>query len=69
MNQDVTASMKEFLKSRNLKRVDVLYDPVGGNLAKETRKLLNWVLRFLSLDSPLVKSLSSQLISFLLRIG
>ncbi|MBA0667055.1 hypothetical protein Goklo_000180, partial [Gossypium klotzschianum] len=42
MNQDVTASIKEFLKSRNLKGVDVLYDPVGGNLAKETRKLLNW---------------------------
>ncbi|MBA0874532.1 hypothetical protein Goshw_018093 [Gossypium schwendimanii] len=59
MNQDVTASIKEFLKSRNLKGVDVLYDPVGGNLAKETRKLLNWgaqilVIGFASGEIPVI---------------
>ncbi|MBA0727108.1 hypothetical protein Golax_000129, partial [Gossypium laxum] len=58
-NQDVTASIKDFLKSRNLKGVDVLYDPVGGNLAKETRKLLNWgaqilVIGFASGEIPVV---------------
>ncbi|TYG35786.1 hypothetical protein ES288_D13G011100v1 [Gossypium darwinii] len=59
MNQYVTASIKEFLKSRNLKGVDVLYDPVGGNLAKETRKLLNWgaqilVIGFASGEIPVI---------------
>lgn len=59
MNQDVTTSIKEFLKSRNLKGVDVLYDPVGGNLAKETRKLLNWgaqilVIGFASSEIPFI---------------
>ncbi|MBA0782361.1 hypothetical protein Gotri_000254, partial [Gossypium trilobum] len=59
MNQDVTASIKEFLKSRNLKGVDVLYDPVGGNLAKETRKLLNsgaqiLVIGFASGEIPVI---------------
>ncbi|MBA0698447.1 hypothetical protein Goari_000159, partial [Gossypium aridum] len=58
-NQDVTASIKDFLKSRNLKGVDVLYDPVGGNLAKETRKLLNWgaqilVIGFASCEIPVI---------------
>ncbi|MBA0572842.1 hypothetical protein Golob_000150 [Gossypium lobatum] len=58
-NQDVTASIKESLKSRNLKGVDVLYDPVGGNLAKETRKLLNWgaqilVIGFASGEIPVI---------------
>ncbi|KAH1030418.1 hypothetical protein J1N35_042592 [Gossypium stocksii] len=53
MNQD------EFLESRNLKGVDVLYDPVGGNLAKETRKLLNWgaqiiVIGFASGEIPVI---------------
>ncbi|XP_017619709.1 uncharacterized protein LOC108464119 isoform X1 [Gossypium arboreum] len=61
MNQDVTVSIKEFLKSRNLKGVDVLYDPVGGNLAKETRKLLNWgaqilVIGFIPANIILVKN-------------
>ncbi|TYG35785.1 hypothetical protein ES288_D13G011000v1 [Gossypium darwinii] len=59
MNQNVTASVKEFLKSRNLKGVDVLYDPVGGNLAKETMKLLNWgaqilVIGFASGEIPII---------------
>ncbi|MBA0753196.1 hypothetical protein Gogos_021526, partial [Gossypium gossypioides] len=59
MNQNVTASVKEFLKSRNLKGVDVLYDPVSGNLAKETMKLLNWgaqilVIGFASGEIPII---------------
>lgn len=59
MNQNVTASVKEFLKSRNLKGVDVLYDPVGGNLAKETMKLLHWgaqvlVIGFASGEIPII---------------
>ncbi|XVE90940.1 hypothetical protein DITRI_Ditri20bG0115800 [Diplodiscus trichospermus] len=40
-NHNITASVKEFLNSRNLKGVDILYDPVGSKLAKETMKLLN----------------------------
>ena len=39
---NVTASIKEFLKSRKLKGVDILYDPVGGTLSKESLRLLNW---------------------------
>lgn len=31
---NVIESVKGFLKSRKLKGVDVLYDPVGGNLQK-----------------------------------
>ncbi|EOY20220.1 GroES-like zinc-binding alcohol dehydrogenase family protein isoform 2 [Theobroma cacao] len=58
-NQHVTASVKEFLKSRNLKGVDVLYDPVGGKLTKETMKLLNWgaqilVIGFASGEIPVI---------------
>ncbi|XP_021296919.1 quinone oxidoreductase-like protein 2 homolog [Herrania umbratica] len=58
-NQNVTASVKEFLKSRNLKGVDVLYDPVGGKLTKETMKLLNWgaqilVIGFASGEIPVI---------------
>ncbi|XVF24283.1 hypothetical protein REPUB_Repub13aG0114200 [Reevesia pubescens] len=58
-NQNVTASVKEFLKSRNLKGVDVLYDPVGGKLTKETLKLLNWgaqilVIGFASGEIPVI---------------
>lgn len=58
-NQNVTASVKEFLKSRNLKGVDVLYDPVGGKLAKEAMKFLNWgaqilVIGFASGEIPVI---------------
>ncbi|XVF81911.1 hypothetical protein PTKIN_Ptkin16aG0000500 [Pterospermum kingtungense] len=58
-NQNVTASVKEFLKSRNLKGVDVLYDPVGGKLTKESMKLLNWgaqilVIGFASGEIPVI---------------
>ncbi|OMO89948.1 Alcohol dehydrogenase superfamily, zinc-type [Corchorus olitorius] len=57
--QNVTASVKEFLKSRKLKGVDVLYDPVGGKLTKETMKLLNWgaqilVIGFASGEIPVI---------------
>ncbi|THG17394.1 hypothetical protein TEA_011899 [Camellia sinensis var. sinensis] len=56
---NVTESVKGFLKSRKLKGVDVLYDPVGGKLAKETMKLLNWgaqilVIGFASGDIPVI---------------
>ncbi|GAB4827727.1 hypothetical protein Ancab_034613 [Ancistrocladus abbreviatus] len=40
--ENATQSIKEFLKVRKLKGVDVLYDPVGGKLTKEAMKLLNW---------------------------
>ncbi|KAF5959755.1 hypothetical protein HYC85_000964 [Camellia sinensis] len=56
---NVTESVKGFLKSRKLKGVDVLYDPVGGKLTKETMKLLNWgaqilVIGFASGDIPVI---------------
>ncbi len=35
-------SVQAFLKSKNLKGVDVLYDPVGGKLFKDSMKLLKW---------------------------
>ncbi|CAN1151463.1 Quinone oxidoreductase-like protein 2 homolog [Linum perenne] len=57
--ESVTESVKSFLKSRKLKGVDVLYDPVGGKLAKESLKLLNWgaqilVIGFASGEIPLI---------------
>lgn len=58
-NQNLTASVKGFLKSRELKGVDVLYDPVGGKLTKESMKLLNWgaqilVIGFASGEIPVI---------------
>ncbi|KAG4201402.1 hypothetical protein ERO13_A05G276800v2 [Gossypium hirsutum] len=58
-NQNLTASVKGFLKSRKLKGVDVLYDPVGGKLTKESMKLLNWgaqilVIGFASGEIPVI---------------
>ncbi|KAK1415416.1 hypothetical protein QVD17_31197 [Tagetes erecta] len=55
----VIASVKEFLKTKKLKGVDVLYDPVGGKLTKESMKLLNWgaqilVIGFASGEVPLI---------------
>lgn len=41
-NEGVIESVKAFLKSKKLKGVDVLYDPVGGKLMKDSMKLLNW---------------------------
>ncbi|KAL9258753.1 Quinone oxidoreductase-like protein [Drosera capensis] len=56
---NVTQSVKEFLKERKLKGVDVLYDPVGGKLTKEALKLLNWganilVIGFASGEIPII---------------
>ncbi|KAK9283088.1 hypothetical protein L1049_011318 [Liquidambar formosana] len=58
-NENATESVKEFLKARKLKGVDVLYDPVGGKLTKETMKLLNWganilVIGFASGEVPVI---------------
>ncbi|XP_077239252.1 groES-like zinc-binding alcohol dehydrogenase family protein [Tasmannia lanceolata] len=55
----IIESVKGFLKARNLKGVDVLYDPVGGKLTKESMKLLNWganilVIGFASGDVPVI---------------
>ncbi|KAL6982267.1 NADPH:quinone reductase [Sarracenia purpurea var. burkii] len=55
----VTESIRGFLKGRKLKGVDVLYDPVGGKLTKETMRLLNWgaqilVIGFASGDIPVI---------------
>ncbi|XP_057982889.1 uncharacterized protein LOC131167876 [Malania oleifera] len=56
---NITDSVKEFLKTRKLKGVDVLYDPVGGKLTKEAMKLLNWgahilVIGFASGEVPVI---------------
>lgn len=58
-HENVTQSIKDFLKARNLKGVDVLYDPVGGKLTKETLRLLNWgahilVIGFASGEVPVI---------------
>ncbi|KAI3891951.1 hypothetical protein MKX03_031609 [Papaver bracteatum] len=58
-NGSVIESVKEFLKVRKLKGVDVLYDPVGGKLTKESMKLLNWgahilVIGFASGEVPVI---------------
>lgn len=57
--QNVIESVKGFLKTKKLKGVDVLYDPVGGKLTKETLKLLNWgaqilVIGFASGEVPVI---------------
>uniref|UniRef100_A0A803P0Z8 Enoyl reductase (ER) domain-containing protein n=1 Tax=Cannabis sativa TaxID=3483 RepID=A0A803P0Z8_CANSA len=57
--ENVIQSVKEFLKARKLKGVDVLYDPVGGKLTKESLKLLNWganilIIGFASGEVPLI---------------
>ncbi|XP_042066773.1 quinone oxidoreductase-like protein 2 homolog isoform X2 [Salvia splendens] len=58
-NEDMTQSVKGFLKARKLKGVDVLYDPVGGKLTKDSLKLLNWgaqilIIGFASGEVPVV---------------
>lgn len=58
-NENVIQSVKDFLKARKLKGVDVLYDPVGGKLAKESMKLLNWganilIIGFASGEIPVI---------------
>ncbi|KAG2724045.1 hypothetical protein I3760_02G199900 [Carya illinoinensis] len=57
--ENVTKSVKDFLHARKLKGVDVLYDPVGGKLTKETLRLLNWganilVIGFASGEFPVI---------------
>ena len=57
--ENLIQSVKEFLKGRKLRGVDVLYDPVGGKLTKESLKLLNWganilVIGFASGDVPII---------------
>lgn len=57
--EDVTMSVKDFLKARKLKGVDVLYDPVGGKPTKAALKLLNWgaqilVIGFASGEIPVI---------------
>ncbi|GJS78816.1 quinone oxidoreductase-like protein 2 [Tanacetum coccineum] len=52
-------NVRAFLKTKNIKGVDVLYDPVGGKLTKESMKLLAWgaqilVIGFASGDVPLI---------------
>lgn len=56
---NILESVKRFLKSRKLKGVDVLYDPVGGKLMKDSMKLLNWganilVIGFASGEIPVI---------------
>ncbi|KAH9310429.1 hypothetical protein KI387_025464, partial [Taxus chinensis] len=55
----IIPNVKEFLKSRNLKGVDVLYDPVGGKILKDSLKLLNWgakilIIGFASGEIPVI---------------
>lgn len=57
--ENVLENVKHFLKLRNLKGVDVLYDPVGGKLMKESMRLLNWganilVIGFASGEVPVI---------------
>ncbi|KAK1311610.1 hypothetical protein QJS10_CPA07g01359 [Acorus calamus] len=55
----IIENVKKFLKTRNLKGVDVLYDPVGGKPMKDSMKLLNWgahilVIGFASGEVPVI---------------
>lgn len=59
--EDVIGSAKSFLKTRGLKGVDVLYDPVGGKLTQDSLKLLNWgahilLIGFASGDVPVIRA-------------
>ncbi|CAN8279613.1 unnamed protein product [Cochlearia groenlandica] len=58
-SENVISSVKEFIKARKLRGVDVLYDPVGGKLTKESMKVLKWgaqilVIGFASGDIPVI---------------
>lgn len=58
-NENVTQSIKQFLQARKLKGIDVLYDPVGGKLTKESLRLLKWgahilIIGFASGEIPLI---------------
>lgn len=57
--ESVIDSVKSFLKTRKLAGVDVLYDPVGGKLTKESMKVLNWgahilIIGFASGEVPVI---------------
>ncbi|KAJ4788287.1 Quinone oxidoreductase-like protein 2 [Rhynchospora pubera] len=57
--ESIIDSVKSFLKTRKLRGVDVLYDPVGGKLTKESMKVLNWgaqilVIGFASGEVPVI---------------
>lgn len=57
--ENLIENVKQYLKSRNLRGVDVLYDPVGGKVMKESMKLLNWgaqilVIGFASGEVPII---------------
>lgn len=57
--ENVISSVKEFIKTRKLRGVDVLYDPVGGKLTKESMKVLKWgaqilVIGFASGEIPVI---------------
>lgn len=57
--QNLIQSVKVFLKTRKVKGVDVLYDPVGGKLTKEAMKVLSWganilVIGFASGEIPVI---------------
>ncbi|KAH7853712.1 hypothetical protein Vadar_005784 [Vaccinium darrowii] len=67
--ETVTESVKGFLKAKKLEGVDVLYDPIGGKLTKETMKLLNRGAQILVIGFASRESLSSLRISLLLRTG
>lgn len=58
-SENVISSVKEFIKMRKLRGVDVLYDPVGGKLTKESMKVLRWgaqilVIGFASGEIPVI---------------
>ncbi|XAR71849.1 NADPH:quinone reductase [Bertholletia excelsa] len=57
--EGLTQSVRGFLKLRKLRGIDVLYDPVGGKLTKESMKLLNWgaqilIIGFASGEFPVI---------------
>lgn len=57
--ESVIDSVKSFLKTRKLRGVDVLYDPVGGKLTKESMKVLSWgaqilIIGFASGEVPVI---------------
>ncbi|XP_014522611.1 quinone oxidoreductase-like protein 2 homolog [Vigna radiata var. radiata] len=58
-NENLTESVRKFLQTRRLKGVDVLYDPVGGKLTKESLRLLKWganilIIGFASGEVPVI---------------
>ncbi|KAJ9553451.1 hypothetical protein OSB04_017496 [Centaurea solstitialis] len=58
-NGGIIESVRAFLRTKKLKGVDVLYDPVGGKVTKESLKVLNWsaqilIIGFASGEVPLI---------------